>query len=76
MDGAPISETGLVLTSTDRTSLKSIAMHTNREGIFIETLIPPGTYRLSCNAKGYKPLAIEQIVIEKGKHCKKDIQMN
>ena len=76
MDGTPIPESGLVLTASNRTSLKSIALHTNREGIFIETLIPPGTYSLSCNVKGYKPLTIEQIVIEKGMHCKKDIQMN
>jgi hypothetical protein len=74
-DGNPLPEAGLVLVPTDKTSNKSIALHTNREGIFIETLIPPGTWQLSCNVKGYKPLTIENIVIEKGRHCKQDVEM-
>lgn len=74
-DGKPLSGAGLVLVSTDNTSIKSKALHTNREGIFIETLILPGTYQLSCNLKGYEPVTIEDILIEKGKHCKQDISI-
>lgn len=74
-EGKPLSGAGLVLVSTDKTSIKSRALHTNREGIFIETLIFPGTYQLTCNVKGYAPVTIENIVIEKGKHCKQDISI-
>lgn len=74
-DGKPLPGAGLVLVSTDNRSRRSRALHANREGVFIETLIPPGTYRLSCNVKGYKPVTIENILIEKGKHCKRDIDI-
>ena len=72
-DGMPVSDAGLVLTASDRTSRKSIALHTNSEGIFIETLIPPGKWQISCNIDGYVPIVLEDILIEKGKHCKQDI---
>ncbi|MEE4256023.1 MAG: pyridoxamine 5'-phosphate oxidase family protein [Bacteroidales bacterium] len=72
-DGKPLSGAGLVLVSTDKTSRKPRAVHTNREGIFIETLIPPGKWQISCNIDGYVPIVLEDILIEKGKHCKQDI---
>ena len=74
-DGKPLPGAGLVLVSTDNTSRKSRALHTNREGIFIETLLLPGSYQLSCSVKGYEPVTIEDIVIEKGNHCKQDISI-
>jgi hypothetical protein len=55
--------------------MKSIAIHTNREGIFIETLIPPGTWQISCSVNGYDPIVVDDILIEKGKHCRQDISI-
>ena len=75
-EGNPIPGAGLVLSASDRTSRKSIALHTNREGIFIETLIPPGTWEISCSEEGYDPIYLKDIEIEKGKHCKRDIIMD
>jgi hypothetical protein len=48
-------------------------LYTNREGIFIQTLITPGTFELRCSKPGYKTLSLKNITIEGGHHKKQDL---
>lgn len=40
----------------------------NREGVFIRSLIPPGTWFLRCERRGYLPRTIEEVTLETGEH--------
>ena len=44
------------------------ACYTNREGIFVRTLIPPGLWDISCTCPGYKKLAIKNLNFNGGEH--------
>jgi hypothetical protein len=42
----------------------------NREGVFIRSLIEPGTWSLRCECRGYRPRTIEPITLTAGEHRK------
>ena len=66
----------MVLEGMENTGDRSDTLYTNREGIFIQTLIPPGTWELRCSKPGYKTLSIKNIKIERGQHLKQDFILN
>jgi hypothetical protein len=41
---------------------------TNREGIFVRTLIPPGTYDLECSLLGYRTASKARVDLSAGEH--------
>lgn len=41
---------------------------TNREGIFVRTLIPPGTWTLTCEAEGFRTTEVRDQELEAGAH--------
>lgn len=41
---------------------------TNREGIFVRTLIPPGTWDLECSLEGYETESRQGVVLSAGQH--------
>ena len=43
---------------------------TNREGIFVRTLIPPGTWDLDCTLLGYKDVSKQGVVLSAGEHIR------
>ena len=46
---------------------------TNREGIFIRTLIPPGRWTLECSHDDYNTAVAEQMSLTAGGHTRQDI---
>jgi hypothetical protein len=43
---------------------------TNREGIFVRTLIPPGTWDLECSHQGYETASKEGVDLAAGEHTR------
>lgn len=71
-DGSPVSGAMIRLISSEGIADST---YTNREGIFIQTLIPPGIYQVRCSRQGFVPLIIEKTVIPEGKHIRHDITL-
>jgi len=46
---------------------------TNREGIFVRTLIPPGTWDLECSLQGYETAYKEGVSLVAGQHMREHI---
>lgn len=74
-NGNPVSGAKLILTPIESSIATADTFYTNREGIFIRTLIVPGDWQLSCQKEGFKNTESERISIEKGAHVKKTIEM-
>lgn len=74
-DGNPINGARLVLHRMESSNDRPDTVYTNREGIFIRTLIRPGTWQVECTKRGFELIKIDQLVIEEGKHCKRAITM-
>jgi len=43
---------------------------TNREGIFIRTLVPPGTWNLECSLQGYETSSKQVVILSAGQHLR------
>jgi len=53
-----------------------LAARTNREGVFVRTLIPPGEWSLQCTHDGWAPVIIEGIALAPGQHHRESIVLN
>ena len=73
--GIPVAGARLILLPEAQMDAKPDTCRTNREGIFIRTLIVPGVWRLECSRDGYSPTVIDGLAFEKGKHVKQSITM-
>jgi hypothetical protein len=49
---------------------------TNREGIFVRTLIPPGTWNLECSLLGYETVSRDGITLSAGQHMRQGFALN
>jgi len=76
INGNPVPGATLILTPTDNLILEPDTFYSNREGIFIRTLIPAGSYSLICTKNGYPNVIIENLSLKKGGHLNKTIIMN
>jgi len=47
--------------------------YTNREGIFVRTLIPPGLWDISCSCPGYKKIVIKNVNFIAAEHHRQKI---
>jgi hypothetical protein len=45
----------------------------NREGIFVRTLIPPGTWSVTVSCTGYRNVKLENIEFNPGEHRREKI---
>ena len=70
-NGNPVPGAKLIMIPVESSIAIADTFYTNREGIFIRTLIVPGDWRLDCQKEGYKNIETDQISIEKGAHVKK-----
>ncbi|MFH1312360.1 MAG: carboxypeptidase-like regulatory domain-containing protein [Candidatus Eisenbacteria bacterium] len=52
-----------------------VRAQTNREGIFVRTLIPPGTWDVECSLQGYKTVRKEGIKLSAGKHVRESVTL-
>jgi len=71
--GNPVYRAELILTLGESLNAKADTNYTNREGVFIWTLIPVGGWKLECIKDGYLPSVIDKLTFEKGKHLKRVI---
>ena len=71
--GNPISGAKLILTPVDNPNAKLDTLHTNRQGIFIRTLIQKGDWKLDCTKEGYLPETIEKLTFGAGEHVNRHI---
>jgi len=74
-EGNPVHGAKVQLTSMEHFESEPAPALTNREGIFIRTLIPAGNWDLTCTKDGYSSLFIKGLSFEKGEHVKKSIIM-
>jgi len=74
-DGNPVQGVQLRLSALNNPDETIDPVFTNREGIFIKTLIPAGDWRLICTKDGYNSKTIDNFSIKKGAHVKKDITL-
>jgi len=73
--GSPIGGARLVLTPVAPLDAKPDTAYTNREGIFIRTLIPPGDWRLACSRDGFAPTVLDALAFGKGRHTQLQIRL-
>lgn len=74
--GRPVDGARLVLMPGAQLDARPDTTYTNREGIFIRTLILPGIRRLECSRDGYSPTVIDGLTFEKGQHVKRAITLS
>jgi hypothetical protein len=74
--GNPVESARLILMPEERSDAGPDTSYTNREGIFIRTLILPGDWRLECSKDGYSPTVIDLLTFAKGKHVKQSISLS
>ncbi len=75
LNGNPVSGATLILAPHKSLNEEPDTFYSNREGIFIRTLIQAGDWSLVCKKVGYTPYIIEKLSFEKGEHIKKSIIM-
>jgi hypothetical protein len=68
-NGKPVANSMVVFQGEE----SSDTLYTNREGIFIQTLISPGFLELRCSKPGYHIISVKNIIIEGGQHKKQDL---
>jgi hypothetical protein len=73
--GNPVKDARIIMIPGENVNSNPDTTYTNREGVFIRTLIRPGEWRVECNKEGYLPAVIGQISVEKRKHIKYIITM-
>ena len=49
--------------------------YSNREGVFVKTLIPAGTWNVECRGKGFEPVVLRNVRFRPGEHIRKAIAL-
>jgi len=70
-NGNPIKEAQLLLRSSDDPGIELSPCYSNREGIFVKTLIPVGDWDVECTAPGSEEVLIENVGFKAGEHVRK-----
>jgi hypothetical protein len=65
-EGKPVSEAMVELKPPG--GGVGLRAETNREGIFVRTLIPPGVWDLECSHSGFEPASGKQVALAAGRH--------
>ncbi len=73
--GAPVHGARLILAPRDNAQARPDTVYTNREGIFICTLIKPGRWRLECSRNDDLPATVDTLDIEKGRHVRRLVNL-
>jgi hypothetical protein len=71
--GAPVNRARLTFRSASSASDTLRSVRSNREGIFVKTLIPPGQWIVEVAAPGYESILLESLEFRKGDHLRKKI---
>ncbi len=70
-DGAPLH--GAMIVIKPEVAGQVYRAQTNREGIFVRTLIPPGTWDLECSLQGYETVSKQGVAMSAGQHVREQI---
>lgn len=68
VDGSPIHQAQVRFSSSAGSDANLRPARTNREGVFIRTLVEPGTWDLECSAEGFEPVRISAVAFGAGTH--------
>jgi len=74
-DGRPIARVRLELRSLENMEERAQTFYSNREGVFIRTLIPAGTWSLTCSKAGYDTIRFDEIIFGRGEHVQVEIDL-
>jgi len=75
-NGDPLAGAAIELTPVGNVADTAIRARTNREGLFVRTLIPPGEWILTCTHEGREPVTVESVRITAGEHRRENIVMH
>ena len=73
--GNPVNGAMVALFPAENADGTPDTVYTNREGVFICTLLHPGTWRVECTRKSYATVEIDRLTVEKGQHYQRVIIM-
>jgi len=69
--GSPVKDAQLLLRSSDDPGVTISPCYSNREGIFVKTLIPVGDWDVECTAPGSEEVLVENTGFKAGEHIRK-----
>jgi len=72
----PIHKAKISFTSSDIYSENVPDCFTNREGIFVRTLIPVGNWDIEITAEGFEKSSVKNVVLKKGEHIRQKIMLS
>jgi hypothetical protein len=67
-NGTPVSNARLQFIPVSNPNDSIAACYANREGIFVRTLIPPGTWNVICTRDGFETASLNNYVFSAGEH--------
>ena len=71
----PINAAKLTFRSTINPDDTLRSCYSNREGIFVRTLIPIGSWNIECTASGFQKVHLQNVLFNEGDHLRKKIIM-
>ncbi|MEJ2637353.1 MAG: carboxypeptidase-like regulatory domain-containing protein [Calditrichia bacterium] len=74
-DNHPIHNARLTFRSPSNPNDTLRNCYSNREGIFVRTLIPTGSWDVECNATGFQKVILKDISFGKGEHLRQKVRM-
>jgi hypothetical protein len=73
--GAPVRDAAVRLLSPGGARDTLRACYSNREGVFVKTLVPAGTWDMECWAKGFAPVVLRGLRFEPGGHVRRTVTL-
>jgi hypothetical protein len=73
--GVPVRDARLSFRSAASPGDTLRSCYSNREGIFVKTLIPPGAWNIECAAAGYERVSLRSIDFKAGDHIREKITL-
>ena len=73
--GKPVKDVRLSFRSAANPGDTLRDCHSNREGIFVKTLIPPGDWIIECAAAGYETVSLRNVGFKMGDHIRRRITL-
>ncbi len=74
--GAPVSRARVTFRSEANATDTLRSVRSNREGIFVKTLIPPGRWDVEASAPGYEAILLQSIEFQDGVHLRRKIVLH
>ncbi len=71
----PIKTAKLTFRSSTNPDDTVRSCYSNREGIFVRTLIPVGSWDIECTAQGFQKVLLQDVIVSEGDHLRKTITM-